>query len=93
MGKKLEFEDKAFDCVICVGVFGPSGPPPDTLLEFVRITKEGGFVIFSEVCDVPYRSWKTGYQEEVVFYFVMNQLKGKIKKDLFSLIVYKTIFN
>lgn len=41
------FPDKYFDAVICVGTFTPGHAPAESLRELVRITKKGGYIVYS----------------------------------------------
>ena len=37
----------AFDATICVGTFTPGHAPAESLYELVRITKKGGYIVYS----------------------------------------------
>ncbi len=52
LGEQLGFETDAFDAVISVGVFTLGHAPPHAFDELVRITKPGGFIVFSLRTDV-----------------------------------------
>jgi SAM-dependent methyltransferase len=56
----LGFETDAFDAVISVGVFTLGHAPPYAFDELMRITKPGGFIVFSLRTDV-YRD--NGFKE------------------------------
>jgi len=47
MTKPLEFQDNAYDAVICIGTFIHHHVGPQAFPELVRITKKGGLVCFS----------------------------------------------
>ena len=47
LGEPLDFEDGAFQAVVCTGVFTPGHAPPESLDELVRTTAKGGLLIFS----------------------------------------------
>ena len=52
LGETLGFDSDHFDGVISVGVFTLGHAPPSGFDELVRITKPGGFVVFSLRTDV-----------------------------------------
>ena len=52
LGETLGFDSQAFDAVISVGVFTLGHAPPNSFNELVRITKAGGFIVFSLRTDV-----------------------------------------
>ncbi len=52
LGEPLDFETDSFDAVVSVGVLNPSHVPASTLNEFVRVTKAGGHVIFTQITGV-----------------------------------------
>lgn len=41
------FASDCFDAVICVGTFTPGHAPAESLRELVRITKKGGYIVYS----------------------------------------------
>lgn len=47
LGEHLDFPDQTFDAVISVGVFTVGHAPARSFDELVRITKSGGFIVFS----------------------------------------------
>ena len=47
LGDTLGFPDDAFDAVACAGVLTFSHAPAKSLYELVRITKPGGYILFS----------------------------------------------
>ena len=47
LGGDLDFGNDTFDAVISVGVFTLGHAPPHAFDELVRITKPGGFIVFS----------------------------------------------
>ena len=47
LNKKLIYEDNKFDSVFCVGTFTFGHVKPDALDEFIRITKNNGFICFT----------------------------------------------
>lgn len=44
---KSDFPSNCFDAVICVGTFTPGHAPAESLRELVRITKKGGYIVYS----------------------------------------------
>ena len=52
LGEVLGFDSQTFDAVISVGVFTLGHAPPNSFDELVRITKHGGFIVFSLRTDV-----------------------------------------
>ncbi len=46
LGEPLDFEDGAFQAVVCTGVFTPGHAPPDSLTELIRVTASNGVLIF-----------------------------------------------
>jgi SAM-dependent methyltransferase len=52
LGEELGFESDHFDGVICVGVFTQGHAPASAFDELVRITRPGGFVVFSLRTDI-----------------------------------------
>ena len=47
LGEKLDFPDDAFDAVVSIGVLTLGHAPARSLDEMVRVTKPGGYVIFT----------------------------------------------
>lgn len=47
LGEMLDYETDSFDAVISVGVFTEGHAPPQGFDELIRITKNGGFIVFS----------------------------------------------
>lgn len=47
LGERLDFPDDSFDAVVSIGVLTLGHAPARSLEELVRITKPGGFVIFT----------------------------------------------
>jgi SAM-dependent methyltransferase len=60
MGEPLDYETDSFDAVISVGVLTVGHAPASSLDELVRITKPGGYIVFSLRPDV-YRD--SGFKE------------------------------
>ncbi len=52
LGKPLSFETDFFDSVVCVGAFTLGHAPAESLDEFIRITKPGGYIFFTIRPDV-----------------------------------------
>ncbi|HCV28427.1 MAG TPA: class I SAM-dependent methyltransferase [Dehalococcoidia bacterium] len=52
LGETLEFETDSFDAVTCVGVLTFGHAPASSLREFVRVTRPGGYVIYTVRPDV-----------------------------------------
>ena len=61
MGEKLDYETDSFDAVISVGVLTVGHAPASSFDELIRITKPGGYIIFSIRPDV-YRD--SGFKEK-----------------------------
>lgn len=47
LGGPLDFETDAFDVTYSIGCLAPGNAPPNSLDEFIRVTKPGGLVIWS----------------------------------------------
>nr|WP_293097890.1 class I SAM-dependent methyltransferase [Okeania sp. SIO2F4] len=47
LGETLDFSTNFFDAVICVGVFTYNHAPSSAFDELIRITKPGGYIIFT----------------------------------------------
>jgi len=47
LGEYLDFPDNTFAAVVSVGVFTANHAPPESFEELIRITKPGGYIIFS----------------------------------------------
>ena len=47
LGEKLDFSDDSFDAVVSIGVLTLGHAPARSLDELVRVTRPGGFVIFT----------------------------------------------
>ncbi|MBW2090626.1 MAG: class I SAM-dependent methyltransferase [Deltaproteobacteria bacterium] len=47
LGERLDFPDNTFAAVVACGVFALGHAPPESLNELVRITRPGGYVIFT----------------------------------------------
>ncbi len=61
MGEPLDFATGAFDAVISVGVLTLGHAPASSLDELVRVTKSGGYIVFSLRPDV----WEaSGFKEK-----------------------------
>jgi ubiquinone/menaquinone biosynthesis C-methylase UbiE len=52
MGEKLDYADNTFDGVISVGVMTVGHAPASSLDELVRVTKPGGYIVYSLRPDV-----------------------------------------
>ncbi len=52
MGEKLDFDTDSFDAVVSVGVMTVGHAPASSLDELVRVTKSGGYIIFTLRPDV-----------------------------------------
>ena len=59
MGETLGFETDEFDAVISIGVFTLGHAPIDSFDELVRVTKPGGYIVFSLRTDMV----NDGYQD------------------------------
>jgi len=49
--KPLSYETNEFDCVVCIGTLTYLDPTAGTLEEFVRVTKPGGVICYSNRTD------------------------------------------
>jgi SAM-dependent methyltransferase len=47
MGEPLDFATDSFDATICVGAFTPGHAPPSSFDELIRITRYGGYIVFT----------------------------------------------
>ena len=47
LGEALSFRSGFFDAVLLVGVFARAHAPSDSLLELIRVTRPGGYIIFT----------------------------------------------
>ena len=45
--KTLEFEDNAFDAIVCAGTFTCGHVGPEALFELIRVSKAGGYIAFT----------------------------------------------
>ena len=67
LGEELGYETGSFDAVISVGVFTEGHAPPEGFDELVRITKNGGFIVFSLRVDLyeegGFREYQAGTEE------------------------------
>lgn len=61
MGEPLGFATDSFDAVVSVGVFTVGHAPASSFDELIRITRPGGYIIFTLRPDV-YR--KSGFKEK-----------------------------
>ena len=52
LGGRLDFPDDTFAAVVSTGVFAAGHAPPESFEELIRVTKPGGYVIFSVRTDV-----------------------------------------
>ncbi len=71
MGETLGFETDEFDAVISIGVFTLGHAPIDSFDELVRVTKPGGYIVFSLRTDMV----NDGYQD----YFSKLEAAGQWK--------------
>lgn len=53
LGDRLPFADRHFDAFTVCGAFTPGHAPPSSLDELVRVTRPGGFAIFTLRADDP----------------------------------------
>jgi predicted TPR repeat methyltransferase len=52
LGGRLDFPSDAFAAVVAAGVFAAGHAPPESFEDLIRVTKRGGYVIFSVRTDV-----------------------------------------
>lgn len=63
MGEPLDFATNSFDAVVSVGVLTVAHAPASSLDELIRITKPGGYIVFTLHIDA-YESY--GFKEKLV---------------------------
>ncbi len=47
LGGRLDFDTDSYDAVICTGVFTPGHAPPSSFVDLCRVTRPGGYIVFS----------------------------------------------
>ena len=47
LGGRLDFDTDSYDAVISTGVFTPGHAPPSSFVDLCRVTKPGGYIVFS----------------------------------------------
>ena len=47
LGGRLDFDKDTYDAVISTGVFTPGHAPPSSFVDLCRVTKPGGYIVFS----------------------------------------------
>ena len=47
LGGRLDFDTDSYDAVISTGVFTPGHAPPSSFVDLCRVTRPGGFIVFS----------------------------------------------
>ena len=47
LGGRLDFDADTYDAVISTGVFTPGHAPPSSFVDLCRVTKPGGYIVFS----------------------------------------------
>ena len=47
LGGRLDFDTDTYDAVISTGVFTPGHAPPSSFVDLCRVTKPGGYIVFS----------------------------------------------
>ena len=52
LGGRLDFPDDAFAAVVSTGVFAAGHAPPESFEDLIRLTRAGGYLIFSVRTDV-----------------------------------------
>lgn len=52
LGDPLDFADDSFDAMVSMGVFTEGHAPASSLVELVRVTKPGGYMVYSTRVDV-----------------------------------------
>lgn len=61
MGEVMDYASDSFDAIVCVGTLGYAHAPASSLDELVRITRPGGYIVYTLRPDV----YKTeGYKEK-----------------------------
>ncbi|NEP78534.1 MAG: class I SAM-dependent methyltransferase [Okeania sp. SIO3B3] len=70
LGETLDFPTNFFDAIICVGVFTYSHAPNSAFDELIRITKPGGYIIFTE--KLRYKA--SPFMEKEENFFLVNPL-------------------
>ena len=61
LGERLDFPDNSFAAALAAGVFTAGHAPPESFDELVRITKPGGYIIFTIRMEAYY---KQGFKEQ-----------------------------
>jgi ubiquinone/menaquinone biosynthesis C-methylase UbiE len=61
LGDALPFRNGEFDAFLVCGAFTPKHAPPESFVELLRITRRGGFAIFTLRCDDP----PIGFADEI----------------------------
>ncbi len=59
MGEPLDIPDNLFDAIISVGVFTEGHAHPKSFDELIRVTKQGGFIIYTLRSDIYENNDKT----------------------------------
>ena len=47
LGGRLDFDTDTYDAVISTGVFTPGHAPPSSFVDLCRVTRPGGYIVFS----------------------------------------------
>ena len=66
LGETLGYETDSFDSTISIGTFSLGHAPPSGLDELVRVTKPGGYLVYSVRADVFVESGFQAKQEELI---------------------------
>jgi predicted TPR repeat methyltransferase len=65
LGESLSFASNTFDAVASVGVFSPGQGPADAFDELIRVTKPGGYILFTLQAKF-YDSFDFGYKTKLL---------------------------
>ena len=65
LGEPLSFAGDTFDAVSCIGVFSPGQGPADAFNELIRVTKPGGYILFTLQAKF-YDSFDFGYKAKLL---------------------------
>ena len=76
LGEKLELPDSSYDAIIAKGVFAPGHAPANAFDELIRITRPGGYVVFTISQD----NYLGSEYEQKVIELENRQLWKRVKK-------------
>jgi len=65
LGESLDFQDNVFAAVVAAGVFTKGHAPPNSFDELIRITRPGGYILFSVNSGVYFDGFEAKHQRLV----------------------------